>query len=241
MSQAYQPSRSSRRARPTLVGRERERALLREQMEAAVRGEGSLVLVGGEAGIGRTTLVADLAGQAEAAGCLVLWGGCYDFSVTPPYGPWVELASTYSPTDDLPAFPSFLHGGAALAAVGSQEALFAQTWDFFATVAARRPLVLVLEDVHWADRKTLGLLRFLARQLPRHQVLLVATYRSDELTRRHPLYQLIPLLVRESQAARLDVRPLDQAAQRADRERVSTAAGRRRPAGGLPPGGGWGG
>ncbi|HET9014257.1 MAG TPA: ATP-binding protein, partial [Thermomicrobiaceae bacterium] len=200
--------------KPLLVGRERERALLCRQLDAMLAGHGSLVLVGGEAGIGKTTLVEDLAAQAEGAGCLVIWGHAYDLTVTPPYGPWVELARGYTPTSDLPPFPAFLHDGEALAAVGSQEALFAQTWDFFAAVATIRPVVLVLEDLHWVDQESLALLRFVARQVARHRVLLLATYRSDELTRRHSLYQQIPLLVREAGAARLDVRPLDEVATR---------------------------
>jgi len=201
--------------RPFLVGRERERALLRGHLEAAMAGRGHLVLVGGEAGIGKTTLVADLATQAENQGCLVLWGHAFDLTVTPPYDPWVELATGYQPTDDLPPFPAFLHGGPALGALGSQGALFAQTWAFFATVAGKRPLVLMLEDVHWADQESLDLLRFVARQVTRHRMLVLATYRSDELARRHPLSQLIPLVVREAQANRLDVLPLDEDAQRA--------------------------
>ena len=177
-------------------------------------GQGGTVLIGGEAGIGKTTLVEDLSIQAEEFGCLVLWGHCYDLTVTPPYGPWVELARSYQPVEDLPSFPSFLRDPEALAGVGSQASLFAQTWEFFAAVASHRPMLLILEDLHWADADSLSLLRFTARQLAQQRVLLVVTYRSDELTRRHPLYQLIPLLVREVDAQRLGVRPLDDTGQR---------------------------
>ena len=185
-----------------LVGREHERALLDERLRATLDGQGSLVLVSGEAGIGKTTLVANLARQAEAAGALVLWGHCYDLSITPPYGPWLELAGRYQPCDGLPPAPAFLHDPAALAAAGSQEALFAQTWAFFAALAAARPLVLVLEDLHWADQESLTLLRLVARRLAGHRVLVLATYRSDDLSRRHALYPLIPLLVREAHPGR---------------------------------------
>ncbi|HET9014903.1 MAG TPA: AAA family ATPase, partial [Thermomicrobiaceae bacterium] len=200
--------------RPLLVGRERERSLLRAQLETALHGRGGLVLVSGDAGIGKTTLLEDLATDAEKTGCFVLWGHAYDLTVTPPYGPWVELAASYVPTDNLPSFPAFLHGGAALAAVGSQEALFAQTWDFFATVATTRPVVLLVEDLHWADQESLALLRFVARHAGHDRVLLAATFRSDGLSRHHPLYPVIPLLVREAGAARLELRPLGAAAMR---------------------------
>src|SRR3712207_4025727 len=73
-----------------------------------------------------------------------------------------------------------------------------------------RPLVVLLDDLHWADPASLDLLRFLARGLADLPLLLLATYRSDELTRRHPLYQLLPALVREARATRLELRPLDQ-------------------------------
>ncbi|HLI51900.1 MAG TPA: ATP-binding protein, partial [Thermomicrobiaceae bacterium] len=199
---------------PSLIGRAREQKLLHGWLGEALDGQGGLVLVGGEAGIGKTTLVEGLAAQVEAANALVLWGHCYDLTVTPPYGPWAELARRYTPTGDLPAFPAFLHDSNALAAVGSQEALIRQTWDFFVALADQRPVVLILEDLHWADQESLALLRFVARQPARHRILLLATYRVDELTRRHPLYQQIPLLIREAGAERLDLHPLDEAAIR---------------------------
>ncbi|MGN6809334.1 MAG: ATP-binding protein, partial [Thermomicrobiales bacterium] len=77
-------------APPVLVGRERELALLRERFAAAQGGRGSLVLIGGEAGIGKTVLAEALATEASERGALVLIGRCYDLSETPPYGPWTE-------------------------------------------------------------------------------------------------------------------------------------------------------
>src|SRR5262249_47901526 len=97
----------------------------------------------------------------------------------------------------------------------SQADLFAQARDFLAAMAAIRPLVLVLEDLHWADRASLDLLRFLAHRLADLPLMLVATYRGEELDRRHPLAGLVPLLVREAPTARLDLRPLDAEAARA--------------------------
>ena len=84
--------------------------------------------------------------------------------------------------------------------------------DFFATAAARQPLVLVFDDLQWADRASLDLLRFLARSLSPLPVLVLAIYRPDDLTREHPLHPLLPLLVRESHAVRLDLAPLSRAA-----------------------------
>ncbi len=203
------------RARPLLVGRAREQSLLSEQLDATLAGRGGVVLVGGEAGIGKTTLVEDLSIQAEERGALVLWGHAYDLSVTPPYGPWLEIFRPYRPVStELPPLPSFIGNADELAKVGSQAALFDAMAGFFSSVATQRPLLLVLDDLHWADQASLDFFRFLARQIAIQRVLLVATYRSDELHRRHPLYPLLPVFVREAGAERLDVRPLDQAGHR---------------------------
>jgi predicted ATPase len=80
--------------------------------------------------------------------------------------------------------------------------------DFLAAVTARQPLVVLLDDLHWADPASLDLLRFIARHADSSALLFIVTYRADEITRRHPLYQLLPVLERESHAARLDLRSL---------------------------------
>jgi DNA-binding CsgD family transcriptional regulator len=198
-----------------LVGREREQDALRQHLDVAFAGRGRLVLVGGEAGIGKTALTEALGREAAERGALVLVGRCYDLSETPPYGPWVELFARYRRADDRPAPPGAFAHGTTVGAVASQAELFQQVLDFFAALAARRPPVLVLDDAHWMDPASLDLLRFLARSLGDLPILAVATYRSDELSRRHPLSALLPLLVREAGAGRLDLRPLDAGAVRA--------------------------
>jgi tetratricopeptide (TPR) repeat protein len=209
-------SATSVRARPLLVGREREQARLSEHLDRMLAGQGSVILVGGDAGIGKTTLVEDLSVQAEEAGALVLWGHAYDLSVTPPYGPWLEIFRRYQVLDaGLPPLPSSIFNGEELTGVGSQDTLFTNTAEFFHDVAANRPLLLVLDDSHWFDQASLDFFRFLARQVGNQQIMLVTTYRSDELHRRHPLYTLLPLLVREAGAERVDVRPLTEAGHRA--------------------------
>ena len=198
-----------------LFGRDRELGMLRQQLDVAFVGRGRLTLIGGEAGIGKTALAEALCQEARERGALVLTGRCYDLTETPPYGPWVELFARYRRTDDdRPAPPEAFSLGATIGEVSSQAALFGAVRDFFAQLASRRPLALLLDDFHWMDPASLDLLRFLARSLDESPILAVATYRSDEITRRHPLHALIPLLVGEAKAKRLDLRPLDADAVR---------------------------
>src|SRR4051794_4623040 len=88
---AGQSGVASVRLPPLLVGRVRERDVLSVELAVAGGGQGRLVLLGGEAGIGKTTLARDLSHQAAALGCRGLTGSCYDLSNTPPYGPWLDL------------------------------------------------------------------------------------------------------------------------------------------------------
>ncbi len=193
---------------PHLVGRAREQALLREHLTEALVGGGGLVLIGGEAGIGKSALAEALESDAVARGALVLVGHCYDLIDTPPYGPWTELLDRCPPLSALPPRSTLLGAVDLDGAPVSQAARFASVRDFLLAVAANRPIVLIIEDLHWADPASLDLLRFLARELAGTTSLLLATYRADELHRQHPLYTLLPTLVREAHAVRIDLRPL---------------------------------
>jgi DNA-binding CsgD family transcriptional regulator/tetratricopeptide (TPR) repeat protein len=197
-----------------LVGRNRERASLHEDLDAALAGQGRLVLIGGAAGIGKTTLVRDVMREARGREMLVLSGHCYDLTNTPPYGPWLDLVAGYRPGEELPPPPAAFADG-RLEGIASQAALFAEVRSFVAAVAAVRPALLVLEDLHWADPASLELLRHVAGRVEDLPLLLVVTYRVDELTRRDPFYQQLPALIRESRGLRLDLRRLEPEALRA--------------------------
>lgn len=189
---------------PLLVGRSRELYVLRAQLTEALAGNGSMVVLGGEAGIGKSRLAETLSREASSAGALVLTGHCYDVAVTPPYGPWVELIEHYPlaaarfPDSPLLSVPQLAQGS-------SQTAFISEMRDFFFSLARDRPLVIVLEDLHWADDESLELLRFFARQLAFAPILLLMTYRSTDVTRAHALHRLLPILVREALAVRIDV------------------------------------
>jgi DNA-binding CsgD family transcriptional regulator len=193
---------------PPLVGRTRERASLQEHLTAGIGSQGRLVLIGGAAGIGKTTLVRDLIREARTRDMLVLTGHCYDLTNTPPYGPWLDLVAGYRAGANLPPPPAAFADG-RLEGITSQATLFAEVRRFVAALAAIRPALIVLEDLHWADPASLELLRHVAGHVENVPLLLVVTYRVDELTRRHPFYQQLPSLIRESQGLRLDLRRLE--------------------------------
>lgn len=197
--------------RPVIYGRERERAQLRELLDDAMTGHGSLVLISGEAGIGKTTLVDDLLEDATERGCLVLAGGCYDLTATPPYGPWSEALADYEPTADQPAVPAWFGDPVEFEKLGGQGGLFSDAMRFLSALSNCRQLVIVLEDLHWTDEASLELLRYVSRRIAEQRLLLIATYRDDEVTRRHPLVRLLPALVREAGAARISAHRLESA------------------------------
>jgi DNA-binding CsgD family transcriptional regulator len=192
----------------SIVGREGELAALREALDDAWAGHGRLVLLGGAAGIGKTTLAEGLCHEALALGAMVLIGRAYDLSETPPYGPWVEAFARAPHSEDAPPLPVTLAGGDVSPTATNQAALFREVCHYLRVLVLRRPTVLLLEDLHWADGATLDLLRVVARDLAELALLILVTYRADELVREHPLAVLLPALVRESHARRLALRPL---------------------------------
>ncbi len=190
-----------------VVGRSRERNLVQNQINAALNGHGSVVILSGEAGIGKTTLALDACRAAAHRGAVVLTGHCYDGTNTPPYGPWIELLELF---DTLPDMAPILRGipEPNLSGGTSQAAIFSQMRGFLNAIAAEQPLVILFEDMHWADSASFDLLRIVARHIGTVPITLLMTYRSEEVARKHPLYHLVPLLVREALAVRIDLSPL---------------------------------
>jgi hypothetical protein len=172
------------------------------------------VLIGGEAGIGKTTLAEATLREAARRGFAVLEGHCFDLAETPPYGPFIDLFLHLPTAATLPPLPPAFAQRGTVGAVSGQMVLFAQMLDFLTALAQRHPVVVLLDDLHWADAASLDLLRFLSRSVAALPLVILATYRSDELTRKHPLSPLLPQLARDSGAERIDLGRLDDAAVR---------------------------
>ncbi len=218
-------------SRSPFVGRERELARLHACLAAARQGEGGVALVAGEPGIGKTRLLAEFAQQARAAGVLVLLGHSYDGEGMPPYLPFAEALRGYlrgSEPDQLRAqlgsggaqiallLPELLDQLPDLAAKRAESPeldryrLFEAVTDLLlaAARAAGGGLLLVLEDLHWADAASLALLQHVGRRLSEAPVLLAATYRSLDIPRTHPLHAALADVTRQRTVERLQLRPL---------------------------------
>lgn len=203
---AGQFSSSPGRAAAPFVGREREQVILREELAAAARGRGGVVVLGGEAGIGKTSLARDLLEDAVADGFVVAMGRCYEGGSVPDFAPWHEMLAHLAPlAGDAGQLPApFGAGPVARTAYQLMHAVAAH----LRAVAASRPLLLVLEDVHWADRDTLELLDVVTRSLASAPLLLLATYRPEAVQRTHALFDVLPALQRDRPITTLSLQPL---------------------------------
>src|ERR687888_1365754 len=213
---------------PTLVGREEQLFALEDALLAAHRGESRFVALGGEAGMGKTRLARELATRAQRLDWEVLWGACSEAELPLPYLPLVEaLGNSLSRQNverlgtELGAarlelaqlFPQLGDGEVAAPLGDPAQAklrLFEAVVALLAVPAREHGLLLVVEDVHWADSATRELLDHLARRLTGMRALVLVTYRSDELDRRHPLAPLLQTWRRSAVAETITLSPLDR-------------------------------
>ncbi len=222
--------------RGPFVGREKEMAQLKERFEDALSEHGSLVMLVGEPGIGKTRLAEELSVYARLRGAQALTGQCYETEGAPPYIPFVEALRQYvnsCPAEELRR--EMGDGASDLAKLVSEvrtrvpdvppgpeqepEAeryrLLEAVTSFLLNASKANPLLLILDDLHWADKPSLLLLEHLARRLSSARILVVGTYRDVELDRRHPLSEVIAGLRRERLYERVLLRGLDPEGVRA--------------------------
>lgn len=192
-----------------LVAREAELGALRDAWASARAGEAAAVLVAGEAGVGKTKLVSELATLATTDGALVLVGHCVGLGqAAPPYLPVIEILSQIrerAPQSVAEPVADLLDDNPAV----DQGRLFEGVLGALTAEPEDRPLLVVIEDLHWSDASTRDLLLFLLARLGAHRLLLVLTYRSDDLHRQHPLRPMLATVARMRKVERLEVAPFD--------------------------------
>jgi DNA-binding CsgD family transcriptional regulator len=210
-----------------LVGRDAELTRLLGLLDDAAAGRPANALVGGDAGVGKTRLVTELAARAEDRGFLVLSGRCAELGDSIPYLPLADALREGSTGPAAGPVLDALAGRPVLSRLLpdresapvtageisglAQQQLFGAVLGLLAELAADRPVLLILEDLHWADRSTRDLVTFLSRVLHRERVAVVATYRTDDLHRRHPLRPVVAELLRLPSVTAIELGPLGYA------------------------------
>jgi class 3 adenylate cyclase/tetratricopeptide (TPR) repeat protein len=213
-----------------LVEREAERASLRQLLDDALVGHGKLALVAGEPGVGKSRLVAEIGNEAQARGMRVLTGHCVEMSGAPPYLPYVEMIeqAISNPRSPLALRQALGDVAAEIARIAPAlrrvfpdippavelpgELARRYVWnslsEFIGRAAQGQPLLLVLEDLHWADESTVLLTEYLAPLLPEMPVLVLGTHRDLEVDLSHPLARVIGQLARQRLVERVNLRRL---------------------------------
>jgi DNA-binding CsgD family transcriptional regulator len=210
-----------------MVGRDAELGRLVALLDDAQAGRAVVGLVSGDAGVGKSRLTCEIASLAADRGFTVLSGQCAELGDSVPYLPLADAlrGAAQIPATGVkdalasrPALSRLLPDGGDGRATESdrsglaRQQMFGAVLGLLAELAAASPVLLVLEDLHWADASTRDLLTFLSRMLHRERVALIGTYRSDDLHRRHPLRPVVAELQRLPSVISVNLGPLDPAA-----------------------------
>lgn len=210
------------------VGRELEMAELSSVLENALRGEGQLAMLAGQPGIGKTRLTEELSAVARDRGAVVTLGSCYEGGGTPPYWPWIQAIRSLltEPSDEIigaletraaviaeivPEIKDMAPRLDAVPKVDPEQArfrLFDSVTSFLFEIAISQPMVVVLDDLHWADHSSLDLLEFISREVATSPMLIIGGYRDMELSRGHPLAKSLATLARARGFKRVHLRGL---------------------------------
>ena len=217
--------------RTPLAGRDAELAQLMSHLERAIQGSGGLVTLVGEPGVGKTRLTEEIGQLARGRGCVTLVGHCYEGEGAPPYSPWIEILERTCQISDRDSLRALLgEGGAEVAKIypelrqlisdlplpldlppeQSRPYLFRCFRELVERSAQQQPLLLILEDLHWADDATLLLLEHVAGHLEETPALIVGTYRDVDLEVSRPLAKTLQQLVRERLVEKIALSRLDE-------------------------------
>lgn len=193
---------------PVLVGRERELSDLEDALLAACRGQGGVMVLIGDAGIGKSRLARELVRRAEKIGCAVMEGTCSEAELALPYLPFMEAIADHLEETDIELlrrqlgsalvdlarlFPQLGEREPAAAGDANEDKLrlFEAILSLLKVAAGERGLLLVVEDLHWADAATRELLDYITGRLRNSRILVLATYRRGEVHPKHPLMPTI--------------------------------------------------
>ena len=212
------------------VGRQSELARMRSHLDAAMEGSGRVAMIAGEPGIGKTRTASELQAYAEGRGFQVLWGRCYEEAGAPPFWTWVQPIRSYVESADSDRLREEMREGAleisdivpevrglvpddvnGRLGEGPEQArfrLFDAVSSFFLRASANRPLLIVLDNLHWAHPSSLLLLNFLATTIVDQRILILGTYRDEDISRGHPLIHTLGDLNRLDHFDRLILRGL---------------------------------
>ncbi|WP_279571298.1 helix-turn-helix transcriptional regulator [Streptomyces hainanensis] len=216
----------SRRVSPVFVGRASELAELAAGLARAGRGEPQAYVIGGEAGIGKSRLLDEVLAAARAAGAVTAVGFCVELgadglpfapvaailrSLHRQLGPELAAAVTGREGELARLLPELGEARGASGDALDRMRLFELTARMLERLAADRPLVVAVEDLHWSDRSTRELLGYLFRSVQRSRLVILATYRADDLHRRHPLRPFLAELDRLRSVRRVELARLSDA------------------------------
>ena len=177
------------------IGRTDELAYLHERRREAGLSHGGLVLVSGEAGVGKTRLLSEFASSLAKSRWRIGIGRCLEFAQR-PYGPILEVLSRFDAQSG------------ELAPAASKQEQFEAIFSAFEAVAARGAIVAVIEDIHWADAATIELLAYIGAKVGSLRMLIVVTFRPEEFHAEHPSFVGLAKLARTGRAGRIDLPPL---------------------------------
>jgi len=211
------------------VGRESERMTFSHCLDQAAHGQGNVIMIAGGPGVGKTRLACEGCAGASSKGFLVLVGNCYDRNDPIPFGPLVEMLEANASVLNKSALRDALGNDSSEiarlmpqlrrlfpdiapsiepSAEQSREILFTAISELLARAAADRPVLILLEDLHWADEGTLSLLGYIARRIVRLPVIIVGTHRDTELDAGGPLAKTLDELIRLRVIERVNLRGL---------------------------------
>jgi class 3 adenylate cyclase/tetratricopeptide (TPR) repeat protein len=218
-------------SRTPFVGRDAELSRIKAKLADARTGRGGLVMLVGEPGIGKSRMIEEFTEHARSDGAAVLFGACFEGEWVPPFAPFADAIDNYAKEAVVESLQADLgHSAGAIARLApslrdrlpdfaepaalqpdeERFRLLDAVSQFLIATSQRAPVVLVLDDLHWADKGTIAMMRHVARFVTKHRILMLGAYRDVELDRQHPLSDALAQLRREVEYERIALKGLEE-------------------------------